>query len=151
MIANTKGTTGHAMGVALEDVVAVKVLETGLVPAVANFREVDPELGPLNLSKGGPYPVRYALRLGAGFGSQVSILLLRWIPVADGHRRPPQELGYSYRIADETAWKTWLRSLSGENDPQLEVVQRRLRITDTSPTAGHEPPGAPEPAAIAVR
>ena len=34
VIANTKGMTGHAMGVGLEDVVAVKVLETGLVPAV---------------------------------------------------------------------------------------------------------------------
>ena len=72
VIANTKGFTGHAMGTGIEDVVAVKALETGCVPPVANFKEVDPELGSLNLSKGGTYPVEYSLRLGAGFGSQIS-------------------------------------------------------------------------------
>ena len=45
VIANTKGFTGHAMGTGIEDVVAVKALETGCVPPVANFKEVDPELG----------------------------------------------------------------------------------------------------------
>ena len=33
-----------------------------------------------------PYPVRYALRLAAGFGSQISMLLLRWVPTTDGKR-----------------------------------------------------------------
>ena len=56
VIANTKGFTGHAMGAGVEDVVAVKALETGVVPPVANFKEVDPDLGALNLSKGGAYP-----------------------------------------------------------------------------------------------
>ena len=32
----------------IEDVVGVKMLETGLVPPIPNFREVDPELGPLS-------------------------------------------------------------------------------------------------------
>ena len=45
VIANTKGLTGHAMGAGIEDVVAVKALETGCVPPVPNFKEVDPELG----------------------------------------------------------------------------------------------------------
>src|ERR1035441_5869690 len=66
VIANTKGFTGHAMATGIEDVVAVKALETGCVPPVANFKEVDPELGELNLSKGGTYPVEYAIHLGAG-------------------------------------------------------------------------------------
>ena len=100
VIANTKGFTGHPMGVGLEDVLAVKALETGVVPPVPNFREVDPDLGALNLSRGGAYPVRYALRLAAGFGSQIAMLLLRWTPVADGRRRRADELGYDYRIAD---------------------------------------------------
>ena len=60
------------------------------MPPVANFKEVDPELGPLNLSKGGAYPVEYALRLGAGFGSQISMTLLRWVPTKDGVRRQPE-------------------------------------------------------------
>ncbi len=98
VIANTKGFTGHAMGAGIEDVVAVKALETGCVPPVANFKEIDPELGPLNLSKGGAYPVEYALRLGAGFGSQISMTLLRWVAPKDGVRRSPNALGYAYRI-----------------------------------------------------
>ena len=104
VIANTKGFTGHPMGVGIEDVVAVKALETGIVPPVPNFRDVDPELGELNLSRGGVYPVRYALRLAAGFGSQISMTLLRWTPVADGRHRSPEELGFAYRIADHDAW-----------------------------------------------
>ena len=83
VISNTKGFTGHAMGAGIEDVVAVKALETGIVPPVPNFKEVDPELGNLNLSTGGSYPVQYALRLGAGFGSQLAMTLLRWMPSPD--------------------------------------------------------------------
>ena len=93
VIANTKGLTGHAMGAGIEDVVGVKALETGCVPPVANFKEVDPELGSLNLSKGGAYPVEYVLRLGAGFGSQISMTLLRRVPAKDGVRRSPNALG----------------------------------------------------------
>src|SRR5271169_6607702 len=100
VIANTKGFTGHAMATGIEDVVAVKTLETGCVPPVPNFKEVDPELGTLNLSKGGAYPVEYALRLGAGFGSQISLTLLRRVAARDGIRRRPNALGYSYRIVD---------------------------------------------------
>ncbi|MEI2690905.1 MAG: beta-ketoacyl synthase N-terminal-like domain-containing protein [Anaerolineae bacterium] len=72
VVANTKGFTGHPMGVGVEDVIAVKILEYGIVPPVPNFKEVDPDLGVLNLSRGGRYPVLYALHLAAGFGSQIS-------------------------------------------------------------------------------
>ena len=89
-MANTKGFTGHPMGVGIEDVVAVKALETGMVPRVPNFKEPDPDLGPLNLSTGGSYPVRYALRLAAGFGSQISMMMLRWVPSPDGQRPNPE-------------------------------------------------------------
>ncbi|MGB8859531.1 MAG: SDR family NAD(P)-dependent oxidoreductase [Ilumatobacteraceae bacterium] len=148
VIANTKGVTGHPMGVGLEDVVAVKALETGIVPPVANFREVDPELGSLNLSRGGSYPVRCALRLAAGFGSQISMVLLRWTPVADGRHRAPDQLGYAYRITDQARWSGWLRSISGQESPQMEVVQRRLRIVDNGPGAPATPAAA-TPAAVA--
>ena len=130
VIANTKGFTGHAMGTGIEDVVAVKALETGCVPPVANFKEVDPELGPLNLSKGGAYPVEYALRLGAGFGSQISMMLLRWVKPKDGIRRSPNALGYAYRIADAGAWNAWLSSVAGHPAADLEVVHRTLRVRD---------------------
>jgi acyl transferase domain-containing protein/NAD(P)-dependent dehydrogenase (short-subunit alcohol dehydrogenase family)/acyl carrier protein len=135
VVANTKGATGHPMAVGIEDVVAVKILETGIIPAVPNFKEVDPELGSLNLSKGGFYPVRYALRLGAGFGSQICMTLLRWTPSPDGRRQPPSALGYRYRIEDPEAWNEWLKHLTGYESPALEIVQRTLRAKDQGPTA----------------
>ncbi len=130
VIANTKGFTGHAMAAGVEDVLAVKALETGVVPPVANFKEVDPELGALNLSKGGVYPVQYALRLGAGFGSQISMTLLRWIATKDGVRKSPNALGYAYRIVDTNAWSAWLTRMAGHSAADLEVVHRTLRVRD---------------------
>ena len=83
VIANTKGYTGHAMGVGVEDVLAIKAMETGLVPPVPNFKEPDPDLGVLNLSRGGSYPIRYALRLGRG------------IRIPDrNHPVPPRAVGF---------------------------------------------------------
>ena len=130
VIANTKGFTGHAMGTGIEDVVAVKALETGCVPPVANFKEVDPELGQLNLSKGGSYPVDYAIHLGAGFGSQISMMLLHWVKTKDGIHRSPNALGYAYRITDETAWSAWLTGIADLSTADLEVVNRTLRVRD---------------------
>jgi 3-oxoacyl-(acyl-carrier-protein) synthase len=75
LIVNTKGFTGHPMGVSFEDVTAVEVLLKQRVPPVPNYKEHDPYLGDLNLSKGGPYACRYALRFAAGFGSQVAFAL----------------------------------------------------------------------------
>ncbi|MFI5040483.1 MAG: beta-ketoacyl synthase N-terminal-like domain-containing protein, partial [Acidimicrobiales bacterium] len=153
VIANTKGFTGHPMGVGLEDVVAVKALETGIVPPVANFKEADPELGPLNLSIGGAYPVQFALRLAAGFGSQISMMLLRWTPMPDGGRRSPDELGYRYRIEDQDRFDDWLRRISGDATARLEVSQRRLRIAQAQPAeampevAATSSPGPAEPPA----
>jgi malonyl CoA-acyl carrier protein transacylase len=135
VIANTKGFTGHAMGAGVEDVLAVKALETGIVPPVANFKEVDPALGTLNLSKGGVYPVEYALRLGAGFGSQISMTLLRWVPTKNGVRRSPKGLGYEYRITDASRWKSWLNRMAGVASGTLEVVCRTLRVRDVKSTA----------------
>ncbi len=144
VIANTKGYTGHPMGVGLEDVMAVKSLETGVVPPVPNFRDPDPELGVLNLSQGGAYPVRYALRLAAGFGSQIVMLLMRWVPTADGRRRAVNELGYSYRVADPAAWARWLKAASQQEAPRLEVAQHRLRVVDQgAPNGAARPVTAP--------
>mmetsp|Transcript_5620 Transcript_5620/g.13227 ORF Transcript_5620/g.13227 Transcript_5620/m.13227 type:complete len:967 (+) Transcript_5620:434-3334(+) len=75
LILNTKGYTGHPMGVSFEDVTAVEVLLRQRVPPIPNFREKDEYLGDLNLSKGGAYACRYALRFAAGFGSQVAFAL----------------------------------------------------------------------------
>lgn len=77
VIANTKGATGHAMGVAFEDVVAVEGLRRGRVPPVAHFAEHDTHVSeqPLQLAAGGDHVHTYALRFGAGFGSQLAFAL----------------------------------------------------------------------------
>ncbi|NIW44105.1 MAG: beta-ketoacyl synthase, partial [Gammaproteobacteria bacterium] len=120
LITNTKGFTGHTMAVGVEDIVSVKALETGQVPPIAhlddNF-EPDPELGDLNLSRGGQVPLDYALRLGAGFGSQVAMALLRRIP------------GQKERIR-QSEYQKWLASVAGYQTAELEVVQRTLRIKE---------------------
>ena len=147
VIANTKGFTGHPMGVGIEDVIAVKVLETGIVPPVPNFQEPDPELGDLRLSRGGPYPVRFALRLGAGFGSQISMTLMQWTPAREGDRPAPSALGFSYRIAGGETYKGWLAKMTGAAAPELEIVQRTLRVKDGSTARGE---AAPLPVSKAV-
>jgi len=75
LILNTKGYTGHPMGVSFEDVVAAEVLVRGRVPPIANFSDVDPYLGELKLSQGGSYNCKYAMRFAAGFGSQIALAL----------------------------------------------------------------------------
>mmetsp|Transcript_5038 Transcript_5038/g.8414 ORF Transcript_5038/g.8414 Transcript_5038/m.8414 type:complete len:323 (+) Transcript_5038:135-1103(+) len=76
LLLNTKGFTGHPMGVSFEDVTAVEALFRGMVPPLANYKVPDAHLGSdLNLSKGGSYDAKYALRFAAGFGSHVCFAL----------------------------------------------------------------------------
>ncbi|GMI01618.1 hypothetical protein TrVE_jg9820 [Triparma verrucosa] len=72
LITNTKGFTGHSMGVSFEDAACCSGLKQQKVPPVANLNEIDKHLGDIKLSEGGDYAHRYSLRLGAGFGSQVA-------------------------------------------------------------------------------
>ena len=116
VVANTKGFTGHPMGVGIEDVIAIKILEHGIVPPVPNHKETDPDLGPLNLSRGGRYPVQYALHLAAGFGSQIAFSLTRRIP------------GGLDRIDNKGRYQQWLNSISGYDRAATEVVHRNLRV-----------------------
>ena len=83
VVANTKGFTGHAMGVGIEDVVAVKALETGIVPPSPTSRRSIPSSATSTCPRAAATRSRYALRLGAGFGSQISMTLH-----ALGARRP---------------------------------------------------------------
>ncbi|MBW2525225.1 MAG: acyltransferase domain-containing protein, partial [Deltaproteobacteria bacterium] len=133
VVANTKGFTGHPMAAGIEEAAGVKMLETGIVPPVANFREIDPELGALNLSRGGAYPIDFTLRLAAGFGSQITLYMLRRIPAPDGRRPRPSELGFGQRIFDRAIWEQWLGEASGYSSPAIEVAQSTLRITDQGP------------------
>jgi acyl transferase domain-containing protein/NAD(P)-dependent dehydrogenase (short-subunit alcohol dehydrogenase family) len=118
IVANTKGFTGHPMGVGIEDVIAVKVLEYGIVPPVPNHREIDPELGTLNFSRGGRYNVQYAIHLAAGFGSQIAMTLTRRIP------------GGPERIDNAAQYRRWSAEVAGYSRAETEVVKRVLRVVD---------------------
>ena len=127
IVSNVKGFTGHAMGAGLEDVIAVHSLNTGNVPPIANYKEPDPELEGITLSKGGHYNFKYALRLSAGFGSQLSIIL--------------QQKIWSFgtpRIIDAAKHTAWLKEISHQSAPTLEVVNNTLRIKDNY-QAGQKP------------
>ena len=87
--------------------------------------------------------MRYALRLGAGFGSQIAMTLMRWTPVPDGRHRLPDELGYEYRIADRGRLAALADDGGGTADAELEVVQHRLRIVDTGAPVQAAPSAVP--------
>jgi acyl transferase domain-containing protein/acyl carrier protein/NAD(P)-dependent dehydrogenase (short-subunit alcohol dehydrogenase family) len=133
IVANTKGFTGHPMGVGIEDVIAVKILEHGIVPPVPNYKEVDPDLGTLNLSRGGRYPVQYALHLAAGFGSQIAMTLLRRVP------------GSIDRIDNRARYDYWLDQVSGYDHAETEVVKRVLRIKAQGAPARRPAPSTWQP------
>ena len=116
VMANTKGFTGHPMGVGIEDVIALKILEYGIVPPVPNLKEIDPDLGVLTLSRGGRYPVQFAIHLAAGFGSQIAMTLTRRIP------------GALDRIDSRPRYERWLADVSGYDRAETEVVKRVLRV-----------------------
>ena len=125
LISNVKGHTGHPFGAGLEDGVVLASLERGEVPPLANFRDVDPELGSLNYSRGGSHGLRYALRLAAGFGSQICLTLLEY----KGRTRQDRTL---------PRYDAWLKEVVGKSDVHLEVVKNVLRVTDDGPLP--EPP-----------
>ena len=83
LIINTKGFTGHAMAAGVEEAVAIRAMERGVVPPIFNRDRIDPALRRFNFSAGGPRRVRYALRMGAGFGSQLSFSLMRVAETAE--------------------------------------------------------------------
>ena len=114
VIANTKGFTGHPMGVGIEDAAMFYGLMTGKIPPIANHKEVDPELGNLNLSKGGAYPeLKYGMRFAAGFGSQIGLSLVRRCEYI-GDRINRQKL------------LTWNQSIAGTPNIELRVLQNKL-------------------------
>ncbi|NLO92117.1 MAG: SDR family NAD(P)-dependent oxidoreductase [Elusimicrobia bacterium] len=128
IVTNVKGFTGHTMGASLEDAVAVRALTTGIVPPIANYKEADPELEGINLSKGGEYDFQYAIRLGAGFGSQTALSFMERV-LKKGEAR----------VENQDLYTAWLAGMSGQAAPQLEVVKNTLRVKD----AGIGPDGRP--------
>ena len=123
IIANTKGFTGHPMGVGIEDVIGVKILEHQVVPPVPNLKEPDPDLGSLTLSRGGRYDVEYAIHLAAGFGSQIALTFTRKIP------------GPVDRVDDRALYERWLAETTGHDGAKAHTVRKVLRVSARSAPA----------------
>jgi phosphopantetheine--protein transferase-like protein len=117
-IANTKGFTGHTMGVGVEDVTAMRCLQKGMIPPIPNLKTPDPEFADLQLSKGGKFEASYCLRLAAGFGSQIVMALYK--------ARSREE----NRIIDMPGHREWLRKATGYQDPVMFVEDRTLRARE---------------------
>ena len=117
-IANTKGFTGHTMGAGVEDVVALRCLQKRTLPPIPNLKQPDPEFSDLNLSQGGSCDANYALRLAAGFGSQIVVALYKAASREEN------------RIVDLAAHRNWLKSITGYTDPIVSVEDRTLKVSE---------------------
>ncbi len=114
LITNGKGYTGHPMGVGLEDAIVIRGLAAGRLPPIANFSEPDPSLGTLNLCTGGKHDLSYALRHGAGFGSQIALTFLRRIALSDTARFIPGKI------------ESWIKHHTGSTSIHLRLLDRKL-------------------------
>ena len=112
-VINTKGMTGHIMGASIEEAVSAKALQYQRIPPVVNYKEEDPELCGLNLSKGGEYEFEYVLRAVAAFGGQGNYHLMQRIAKGDE------------RIVDNRVYREWIERISSK-DAELKYYGRIL-------------------------
>lgn len=102
-VINTKGMTGHTLGASIEEAVSAKVLQYQKIPPVVNYKEPDPDLEGLNLSKGGDYEVEYVLRTVSAFGGNGNYHLLQRVARGDE------------RIVDKKAYQEWIERISSKD------------------------------------
>ncbi|MBT4060275.1 MAG: SDR family NAD(P)-dependent oxidoreductase [Euryarchaeota archaeon] len=112
IITNTKGFTGHPMGVGIEDATGLYALASGRLPPIANFKEPDESLGNLRLSEGGEYDVEYMLRHAAGFGSQIALTMFK-------------RIARTLNRVDREAVIRWAAIEAGD-DVELRLLKRKL-------------------------
>ena len=123
IITNTKGFTGHPMGVGIEDATALHGLAIGQLPPIANFQEPDPELGNLRLSEGGEYEFDYVLRHAAGFGSQMALTMFRRIATdLDRIHRDRVETWTDAQVGDSTEIRLLERKLVAYIAPDDSLI-----------------------------
>ena len=134
LVTNTKGFTGHAFGCGIEDVIAIKILQKGRVPPIANFKVPDPYLEGLNLSTGVEKFFTYALRFAAGFGSQIAMSLTKVVNRNED------------RVIDRVQYNKWLVRVSKQKKAGLIVENHTLKVKDdgTRPDHSREVPAARE-------
>ena len=131
IIVNTKGYTGHAMGAGVEECVAIKSMERGIIPPIANYSQIDPAFNGLSFSKGENRRAKYAIRLAAGFGSQIAFTAFRLNTHDDRY-----DLNYH---------ENWLNQLNGSLDSTfldgrvLKMRTKPRKIDSTDEKLGRKP------------
>lgn len=126
VVSNTKGFTGHPMGAGIEDGVVVKALQYGVVPPVANLQEPDEQLGNLTLSNGQRRPFTYAVRLAAGFGSQLALTVHKAVARGD------------QRVSDPARRLAWLKQITGYAHVEEVIEDRTLRAREAEADAQYD-------------
>lgn len=82
-VSSTKSMTGHLLSAsgAIEALITVKAIETGIMPAMINYKKVDPECDlnfVVNKSKANP-TMKYAMSNSFGFGGHnVCLIFKKW-------------------------------------------------------------------------
>ncbi|MHA1611736.1 MAG: beta-ketoacyl synthase N-terminal-like domain-containing protein, partial [Promethearchaeota archaeon] len=118
LIINTKGFTGHAFGTGIEEAVAIKSMELGHIPPIANYTKIDPMYSRYNFSKGSQERKKYAIRFAAGFGSQVAMVLFRL--------NTPENRIISNKF------NQWLKSIAGSEDLFLDGRVLKIKTAKKS-------------------
>ncbi|MCG8472226.1 MAG: acyltransferase domain-containing protein, partial [Desulfobacterales bacterium] len=130
VITNTKGFTGHTLGAGIEDAVMVKALGKNQAPPIANLTNLADEFSDLTFSRGETRDLEYGIHFSAGFGSHFAFLFIR------------KELERSRE--NNAAYFNWLKRISGEEYPVLEVVDHTLRVQSGTTPGGRKTIEAPE-------
>ena len=73
-ITNSKKSTGHTMGVGVEDAIAVFSLQAGVAPSI-DIGKVSDKYKKFKFSQGPVSTLRYALHLACGIGSHIAVVL----------------------------------------------------------------------------
>jgi acyl transferase domain-containing protein/NAD(P)-dependent dehydrogenase (short-subunit alcohol dehydrogenase family)/acyl carrier protein len=102
-VINTKGMTGHTLGASIEEAVSARALQYQRIPPVVNYKEQDPYLEGLNLSKGGEYEFEFVLRAVSAFGGHGNYHLLQRLAKGDD------------RIIDSKVYSDWIAGISSED------------------------------------
>ncbi|MHA2357890.1 MAG: beta-ketoacyl synthase N-terminal-like domain-containing protein, partial [Candidatus Heimdallarchaeaceae archaeon] len=96
------GINASKITAGIEEGLAIKAMEKGIVPPIANISEVDPNFSDLNFSRGFEKRLKYAVRLAAGFGSQIAFTAFKLNTYEGRFDSPDYEL--------------WLNTIGGKKE-----------------------------------
>ncbi len=119
LITNTKGFTGHLLGVAIEDAILVKALQKGIAPPIANLTEIPEHFADLKFSRGEKNTYEYGVHFSAGFGSQFALIFIRRLK--------------ENSMENNSVYAEWLKRISNNPKPEIKIINNTLVIDNIIP------------------